>query len=194
MRHQHNLFAQVLAGQCVKGIGHALAQLHQGLSPLGCKVGVPLAPATGLVRPVVGDLGVGQAFKNAKAAFAQALVQTDLACLQHRRFGGNRQRGGFGAQQVTGVNGVDGLIRQGIRHTLGLPAPMRVEVDVELPLDARVYIPGGLAVAYGDDAGGVAHSDTTCKPESVAADSSSVSKALSPFSSGTPVAWMPLKS
>ena len=40
-------------------------------------------------------------------------------------------------------------------QALSLPAPGVVQRNVELSLDARVHVPGGLAVADGDDAGGV---------------------------------------
>jgi hypothetical protein len=61
-----------------------------------------------------------------------------------------------GAQQVAGVDHVDGLARgERAGQALGLPAPGVVQRNVELALDARVHVPGGLAVADGDDAGGV---------------------------------------
>ena len=61
----------------------------------------------------------------------------------------------MGAPQMTGINGTDGLTRQGLGQAVDLPAAFGVEFDVELPLDAGIDIPGGFAVANGNDAGGV---------------------------------------
>ena len=154
MGDQHNLLPQVLRRQCGHRAGDALAQLHQGFAAGGRKVRVALAPAAGFFGPLGFNVGPGLAFKGAKAALAQAGMQLHFPC---RGLAGVLRNGsgrGMGARQVTGVHAVDGLIGQRLRHTLGLPAPFVVEVDVELALDAGVHVPGGFTVAHGDDAGG----------------------------------------
>ena len=47
-----------------------------------------------------------------------------------------------------------GSVASACADAAGLPAAGVVELDVELALDARVDVPGGFAVAHGDDAGG----------------------------------------
>ena len=64
--------------------------------------------------------------------------------------------GGFeGAGEVTGVDGRDVFFLQGEGGLSGLPAAGVVELDIELALDPGVYVPGGFAMPYGDDAGGL---------------------------------------
>ena len=98
--HQHNLLPQVRTRQRIDGAGHPLAQLHCGLTTRRCEIGVALAPAFGLLRPVGFNVGPGLAFKASKATFAQTGVQLHLT---RRRISGlvcNGLRRGMGAGQV----------------------------------------------------------------------------------------------
>ena len=60
----------------------------------------------------------------------------------------------MGAAQVAGIDGGDGFGGQGLADPLGLPAAGVVQADVGLALDAGIDVPGGFAMAHGDDAGG----------------------------------------
>ena len=57
--------------------------------------------------------------------------------------------------QVAGVDGCNRLARKGLRRLLSLPQAGVVEGNIQVALDAGVHVPGGFAVADGNDAGGV---------------------------------------
>ena len=97
------------------------------------------------------DFGEGASFQLAKAALAQAWLGH-----QGRARGiGHSPAGGMGALQVAGVDDAGRLTRQGARQLARLPLAGAVERNVQVALDARVHVPGGLAVAHGNDAGGL---------------------------------------
>ena len=103
-----------------------------------------------MVGPGLVDLVEGLALEETEAALAQALLG------HHRDAGdlGNGLRRLVGTAQVTGVDRADLLACQGFADAAGLPTAGVVQADVELALDASIQVPGGLAVAHGDDAGG----------------------------------------
>ena len=53
------------------------------------------------------------------------------------------------------TDGIDGLVFQCPGKAPGLPAAGVVQRNVQLALDAGVHVPGGFAVAQGDNAGSV---------------------------------------
>ena len=94
---------------------------------------------------------MGLALELAKVALPQAQVRR-----QSGRAGlGNRLRRVPGPGQVAGVHRFQRLATQRLRHLGRLPAAAGIEADVELALDAGSHIPGSLAVANGNDAGGL---------------------------------------
>jgi hypothetical protein len=141
----------VLRCQAVRGGLDAFAQRGQGFAALGGKVRVALAPAACLLGQLGFDLGEGAPFQLAKAALAQAWLGH-----QGRARGiGHGLAGGMGALQVAGVDDAGRLTCQGACQLARLPLAGAVERDVQVALDARVHVPGGLAVAHGNDAGGL---------------------------------------
>ena len=151
MGHQHDLLADMDAGQFIHGVADTVPQLSQRFAAGRRPMGVALAPAQGMLGPVGLHVGMGLALKLAKTPLAQAGV-----CRQASSAGlGNRLRRVPSPGQVTGIDGVQRLATQRLCHLRRLPAAPSVEPDVQLTLDARGHIPGGLAVANGNDAGGL---------------------------------------
>ena len=94
---------------------------------------------------------MGLALELAKVALPQAQVRR-----QSGRAGlGNRLRRVPGPGQVTGIDRLQWLATQRLCHLRCLPTAAGIEADVELALDAGGHIPGSLAVANGNDAGGL---------------------------------------
>ena len=132
------------AGRQARRAGHA-ARIEGGerLAALGAEVGVALAPAHGLRRPALLDLGVGLAFEDAEAALAQAGVGDHAQAAVRGRPPARWPR----ALQVARVDGRDARVGDGAGESPRLPVAGVVERDVELALDARGDVPGRLAVA-----------------------------------------------
>ena len=148
--HQCNLAAHVLRGQAVYRVLNATAQHGQRFAAaIGHKVRVALAPAQGLLRLLGLDFLEGAPLKAAKAALAQACIGLYGAA---RGLAYSLRRTQC-ALQVAAVDGIQALIRQRSTCALGLPQADVVERNVQMPLDAGVHVPGGFAVAYGNDAG-----------------------------------------
>ncbi len=149
MRHQGQQFARVALRQR-RHAGHAaLVELGQPLAALGAEAGVALAPAFAGLGMIALDLGPGQALEDAEGALAQAALGP-----RHEARGPGQRLGGLpGALQVARVERRDALVGQRRGDARRLPAALVVERHVELALDARVDVPGRLAVADGEDAG-----------------------------------------
>ena len=107
---------------------------------------VALAPALGLRRPLGFYLCVGLPFKAAKRAFAQTRVKGN-GVGGDARVRGDGFGGAVGTLEVAGVNVVNATVCECQAHPLRLPLAMVIECDVKLPLNARVNVPGGFAVA-----------------------------------------------
>ena len=128
-----------------------LAQLQQRLAALRrLPFGDALAPVLRVLRPGFVDLVEGLAFEHPEAPLAQTGVRHHV----HAGRLGDRPRGFVGAREVAGIDRGQGLPAEGVAHAAGLPTPGLVQLDVELPLDARVHVPGRLAMPRGDDARG----------------------------------------
>ncbi len=69
--------------------------------------------------------------------------------------GAQRLGGGVRALQVTGVDGGKRLVGQRLRGAFGLPAAPLIQGDVHVALQPGVGVPGGFAVANGNEAGGL---------------------------------------
>jgi hypothetical protein len=86
-----------------------------------------------------------------------ALAQAGLG-LHRQAVGPGDFLGGLpGARQIAGVDHADAFIGQRLACALRLPEARGIETDVELALDAGVDVPGGFAVANGDQSGGFFH-------------------------------------
>ena len=59
------------------------------------------------------------------------------------------------ARQITGINGVNGLVLQSQCRLAGLPASGVIEFNIELSLNAGIDVPSGFAVSESNDAGGL---------------------------------------
>ncbi|MNV81887.1 hypothetical protein D3C71_1755820 [compost metagenome] len=112
---------------------------------------VTLAPAPGVLGQLGFDLGKGAALEVAKAAFAQPR----LGHQRRARGAGHRLGGGVGPLEVAGVDGANRLTTQGLAQLGCLPQTGVVQWNVEVTLYAGVHVPGGFAMAYGNDAGGL---------------------------------------
>ena len=60
---------------------------------------------------------------------------------------------GVRTAEIAGVASCDGLFAQGVGQLFGLPSAVLIEFNVGVPLDAGGAVPGGFAVAHGEDAG-----------------------------------------
>ena len=161
MRHHRDHLARVPRRQRQHGVDAARIEVEQALATAGREAGFALTPAAGVIGLGAFDLGVGAALEAAEAAFAQARVGDQWRASPQ----GQRLRGGPGALQVAAVDGGQRLVGLGfglgfgntLGQPFGLPAAGLVQRNVELALDARLGIPGRLAVAQDEQARGVEH-------------------------------------
>ncbi len=96
------------------------------------------------------DLREGQSLEDAETALAQCRVGAN----GQPNAGAQHVCGIESAMQIARIDGVERVTGQRQRQAPGLPAAGVVQADVALALDARVDVPGRLAVADGENARG----------------------------------------
>ena len=68
-----------------------------------------------------------------------------------------------GTTQVAGINGLYLFIRQCLGYLLRLPQALRIQLNVNLSLNTRGYVPVGFAMANGEYVCGF-HGKSVCNP------------------------------